>query len=443
MLNRSIIASILSAVALASLVGCGSTTPDSTDPSSEPVATTEAQADAKPLEVAPGAPIKLTAKVDRLLVSPMGDVDALLLDGGKLVRVPPRALAVGAVSPGDSLEIEAWAPKREGGSHLFGAVVKKGGETLVDASQHRGPRGHRPPPPDGETARPHDGRGPGEHPMRIHHLGEAPPELAAISSTGAVVALIDGRDGRPEAVVLADGTTGRLSPRGPALDAKVGDVLTLTGRGTRSAAGTGLFVESVKLPSGETRELDKLPPRPEKLEKTGQIQRTLRDPFGNVDRLLLTDGTLVRLRPDGARPGLAAGQAVRIAGMGSDKHVFARSISTPAGASLYAAPDAPPTPPTERPKLEDIEVSAKITSVVRDARGDAELLLVSDGSAASVRGRLAHDASASLVEGAKVNVRGKGGRYADGASLFVTELSLPSGETFKQPERGPRGHHGR
>ncbi|MCC6645802.1 MAG: hypothetical protein IT374_09560 [Polyangiaceae bacterium] len=451
MLNRSVIASILSAVAIAALAGCSSTDPEPADVSGDASAAAVSAPEAQPLD-APKAPTKLTAKLDRALVSPMGDIDGLLLEGGVVVRVPPRAIAAGAVSPGDTLDIEAWSPRREGGRHLMGAVVKKGAETLVDASQHR--RGHDHArragaegaprldgPPRGDAMPPPDGPPPGDHrPPMMGHRG-APPELAAISSTGAIVALVEGRLGRTEAVVLADGTTGRLSPRGAALDAKVGDVITLTGHGTKSAAGTGLFVESVILASGETRELEKAPPRPEKLEKAGTIQRALRSPMGDVDRLLLTDGTLVRVRPDAASAKLTAGQSVKIDGFGHDKHVFARSIATPAGASLYTAPEGPPARRAERPTLEDVEVSATITAAVRGPRGDVELLLLSDGSTVSVHGRLAHEAAAGLVEGAKVQVRGKGGRYADGASLFATELTLPTGETFKQPERGPRGHH--
>lgn len=444
MLNRSVITAILSAVALASLAGCANPGPESIELSTDTAAVTEAKPERQQLDLAAKARTKLTAKLDRVLVSPMGDVEGLLLDGGVVVRVPPRAIAAGAVSPGDSLDVEAWSPKREGARELLGALVRKGDAVVVDASQHRPGRGHhRPPPPDGDTMAPPDAPPHVDHPMRGHRADGPPPELAAISATGAVVALVEGREGRVDAVVLADGTTGRLSPRGAALEAKLGDVITLTGRGTKSAAGTGLFVESVKLASGETRELDKAPPRPEKLEKVGQIQRMLRDPMGNVDRLLLADGTLVRLRPDGSTAGLTVGQTVKIDGRGHGKHVFAQSIATPSGAPLYAAPDAPPTPPAERPKLEDVEVSATITSALRDPRGNVEVLLLSDGSTVTVRGRLAHEASSALVEGSKVRVRGKGGRYADGASLFATEVTLSSGETITQPEHGPKGHHAR
>lgn len=448
MLTKSVTASVLFAVALATLAGCATPTSDSDVPttvSQESAAVTEA---APKLDVAKKIRAHVTAKVDRVLLSPIGEPDGLLLDDGSVVRLPPRALKADALKRGDAVDVEGSAHGPAASKVLFGAIVKKGDLVVADATTMRGhhhgpppgidgpPPGDAPPPDFAPGARPH-GDGPRHHGMRPG-MGHDVKAMSDVSTSGAVVAVLQGHEGRVDAVVLDDGSTGRLSPHAAALDVKVGDRVTLTGHGTKTASGTGMMIESITLPSGETKQLDKAPPRPEKIEKHAKIQRVIVNPMGHADRLVLADGTQVRIRPDGATAGLTVGQEIQIEGHGAGSWMMAEQIKSVGGASLYADPKGPPTPMGARPALTDIDVAATITTVLRDPRGEIETLLLSDGSTVMVRGRLATQAAAGLVEGAKIQVRGKGGRYASGVSLFATSVTVASGETYSQPDRPVR-----
>ena len=464
MLTKSTTASVLFAVALAALAGCSSQGGEGDASASTATDTAAVTAGAAAAADAPAAALpektQLKAKVDRVLLSPMGGIDGLLLEGGSVVRLPPSAMKADAVARGDVLDIEAFSPPGADSARvLFGATVKKGDVVVAEAKLGpRGPRGHRGPPPgvDAPEAGDHAGRarpprpehargdGPmGMGPMGMGPMGHHPhrehKELATVSSSGVVTALLKAHEGRVDTVLLDDGTTGRLSPRAAELGVAVGDRIKLDGHGTKTEAGTGLFIESVTLASGETKVIDQAPPRPEKIEKSAQIRRAIVNPMGDVDMLLLGDDTLVRLRPDATTAKLTAGQSIKVTGRGHGALVFGEKIASSAGETLYEAPTTPPTPPAERPKLGDVEANATITSVVKNPRGDAELLILSDGTTVMLHGKLAQQASAGLVEGAKIQVRGKGGRYASGTSMFATSITLPSGETFTQPERAPRG----
>ena len=88
-------------------------------------------------------------------------------------------------------------------------------------------------------------------------------KLAPMTSTGKIVAIVTGHKGKVAGVLLDDGTTasaGHKSDLG-ALGLKVGDQVTLTGRGGVYPRGKGMMIEQVKLPSGDSRTLAAAPRR--------------------------------------------------------------------------------------------------------------------------------------------------------------------------------------
>ena len=198
------------------------------------------------------APTVTQGRFQRYLVSPRGDTMGLLLDGGTTVRIP-RDASKGApeLKVGDAVRVEGRAMKTPTGQVITHALVQRGSDTIVDA---RAMKGHE-----------HGGKGKhakGDHAKGEHRKGDhGKAALAPLSSTGKIVAIVSSPRGRVAGVVLDDGTTayaGHKSDLG-ALGLKVGDQVTLTGRGGVYPRGKGMKIEQVKLPSGNSRTLAAAP----------------------------------------------------------------------------------------------------------------------------------------------------------------------------------------
>lgn len=297
------------------LAGCAAQTADGTDTQSLAPALAETPAAAKG---ALAKLTSVDAKFSQWLVSPSGKLTGMLLDDGSVAMVPHHA-ANGATAvtketlqAGDAVHVEGFSHP---GSQVFAfASVKKGDTTIFEAP--RPPQGiarmagisgmgrmHGKPGPDGKPAmqgiegekgqkgengqkgqwREHafdpqkaaewrarreakgaDGEGEGKrawkHEGKRHH--EDLSNLAPATATGTVVALLPGRHGRPgdaRAVVLSDGTVAYA--KHARSDAKLGelvkkgDVISVSGKGGSYDLGKALVIESVKLPSGETKEI--------------------------------------------------------------------------------------------------------------------------------------------------------------------------------------------
>jgi hypothetical protein len=194
------------------------------------------------------APTVTQGRFQRYLVSPRGDTMGLLLDGGTVVRMHPGAMTKGApeLKAGDAVSVEGRARKTPTGQSISHALVKRGSDTIADATamKDRGP---------GKK---------GDHKKGDHKKGEHDKSaLAPLSSTGKIVAIVTGHKGRIAGVILDDGTTasaGHKSDLG-ALGLKVGDQVTLTGRGGVYPRGKGMMIEQVKLPGGSSRTLAAAP----------------------------------------------------------------------------------------------------------------------------------------------------------------------------------------
>jgi hypothetical protein len=216
---------------------------------------TLASADAPPAaqaNAAAVAPSVVDGRFQRYLVSPRGETMGLLLDNGTTVRMHPGAFAKGApeLTAGDALHIEGRVIKTPTGQIITHALVTRGSDTIADATamkdhEHHGKRGEH---------------GEGDHQKGDHDKST----LAHLASTVKIVAIVSGPKGRVSGVILDDGTTARAGHKSDlgALGLKVGDQVTLTGRGGVYPRGKGMVIEQVKLPSGDSRSLAVAPHRP-------------------------------------------------------------------------------------------------------------------------------------------------------------------------------------
>jgi len=190
--------------------------------------------------------VSIDGRFQRYILNPRGHVMGLLLQDGTVVFLPRRAARGAAISlkPYDAIHVDGGAMKTPSGTVIMRPVVRQNGTVLVDASKHRargqhGERGKR-----GERAR--HGR---------EHEGAA---LAPVTAVGRVQAIVSTPRGHVLALLLDDGT----SATGFGLDGvplRIGDRVAVSGKGGAYAQGKALRIETITLPSGETRALPKAP----------------------------------------------------------------------------------------------------------------------------------------------------------------------------------------
>jgi hypothetical protein len=206
-----------------------------------------ADAPAAQARAAAVAPTVVEGRFQRYLVSPRGETTGLLLDGGTVVRVHPDSMTKGApeLKAGDTVRVEGRVMKTPTGQIIMHALVKRGGDVIADGTAMK------------EHVK-------GDHKKGDHKKGEhGGATLAPVTATGKIVAIVTGHKGKVAGVVLDDGTTasaGHKSDLG-ALGLKVGDQVTLTGKGGVYPRGKGMMIEQVKMPGGDSRTLASAAPR--------------------------------------------------------------------------------------------------------------------------------------------------------------------------------------
>jgi hypothetical protein len=213
-----------------------------------------ALAQTAPVE-ATAAPVAVDGRFQRFVVTPQGHLAALVLQDGTVVHLPPHAknLPVAQIRPGDAIHVEGVARKTPTGTMIARAVVKQNGNVIADASQAHGRRGHH----DKDHAGGEEGK-------------RQRPALAPVTASGRVAAVLASPRGRVHTVLLDDGTT--ASGFGlEALSLKVGDRVTVAGKGGAYPQGKALRIETITLPNGETRTL---PARPHHGHRKAAQQQT-------------------------------------------------------------------------------------------------------------------------------------------------------------------------
>lgn len=122
----------------------------------------------------------------------------------------------------------------------------------------------------------------------------------------------------------------------------------------------------------------------------GQVQRMLINPYGEVDGLRLSDGTIVKFAPhmaDALTAAVQVGDAVRIIGRAQARGTVKADavVHTASGRTVYDQP--PPVgegrvlPPHLRAqRLQPQQVEGQVEAVLTGPRGEANGVILSDGS---------------------------------------------------------------
>jgi hypothetical protein len=192
----------------------------------------------------PATPAALDGRFQRYILAPDGRITALVLQDGTVVHVRPHAADEPAANlrAGEPLHVEGGLVKTPTGAMIVRAVVQQGGKVIADGSKEHGHRGHR-----GEGREGREGKGKHAH-----------AQLQPIVATARVSQIVSSPRGRVHEVLLDDGTSafGQLD----SLGLKVGDRVTVAGKGGAYPQGKALRVDTITLPSGEVRTL----PKPER-----------------------------------------------------------------------------------------------------------------------------------------------------------------------------------
>jgi hypothetical protein len=163
----------------------------------------------------------------RWLVSPRGDALGILLADDTIVKLPKGAAAQASLKPGDALHVEGRSHQVDQAKVIAHATVSKEGKVLFAENGKADQRAER----------------------------DQGARLQPMTATGKVIAVIPARKGALLGVVLDDGTTVIFGhgTAGSDVVVKVGDSVTVEGRGGTYPIGTGIAAQSIKLPSGETK----------------------------------------------------------------------------------------------------------------------------------------------------------------------------------------------
>jgi len=186
-----------------------------------------------------GTPAKVSGVVARYVIGPLGHVRGFLLKDGTFVKVPREGgdALVKAVPVGQTVSVEGVSPVSGGGKKIMRASVY-GQHGLVLAA-----------PAKGEWKRDREARKTERETMRAEIQ-----KLPAASANGTVESVVMGRRGKPEAIILDNGTSVFLShslaravtSRG----IRVGDRIQVEGKGATYAAGASLVIKSITFADG-------------------------------------------------------------------------------------------------------------------------------------------------------------------------------------------------
>ena len=131
-------------------------------------------------------PTSLDSKLVRYLVNPFGEVDELLLDGGKTARVPPHmgAALTASLKAGDPISVQGRSAA-EGTIDAFSVTNTETKQVVLRSRTD----------------------------FKLPHWFRT-MRLSSLKASSKIVATLNGPRGEPNGVVLEDGTVVRLGPNG-------------------------------------------------------------------------------------------------------------------------------------------------------------------------------------------------------------------------------------
>ena len=373
------------------------------------------------------ARLTIDGKFAHYLVSPNGEVDGIVLEDGTVTRFPPHALAlapeIAPLQSGDVVRLEGDAVNGPTGPVLAHASVSKGNTVIV--------RGDFPPPPapgePGAGPRAHHG---GKHGRKGPH-GPHEESLRPMTVTGKIQGFLPDPHGRVDGILFVDGTNARAGKkvRLETLALKAGDTITVTGKGGNYPQGSSLHIETMTLPTGETRSLDLPHAKLTPVSHEGEIACILLNPHGDLNGFILKDSTLIRVRPTAPIPQLIAGTRIRAEGEGTPAFVRADKITlTATGAVLDLS--IPPRALRVPHVLTMLDDSSIVLQVVNTPEGDVDSLVLQDGAIVELPSKLRDQAGDTLTVGTRLTARGEGGTYGLVKAFRADRVQLASGQIF-------------
>ena len=202
--------------------------------------------------------------------------------------------------------------------------------------------------------------------------------------------------------------------------------------------------------------------------RDGIVAQVLVSPRGDVDGLLLRDGSLVRFPPhtltdaSSLRVGMKVhveGEAATNAGVLTVFHAQltadGRALTTedadpphrrqhgPEGRGERGA-RGPREGDEARPELSAVSAHGIVRTLLANPRNDVDGFILDDGTVVRA-GPHAKLASLGVAVGAAVTVEGRGGSYPQGRSIHAASLQVGSGAMVALPKHGKhegRGPHG-
>ena len=190
---------------------------------------------------------------------------------------------------------------------------------------------------------------------------------------------------------------------------------------------------------------------------TGRIQQWLINPNGDVDGLLLADGTQVAFPPHlsaTVQQTMKPGDTVQVAGWRAPNVSVVRAATLTATTSGRSVSDQPPgfgaMPPRPREPgaLTAMSASGRVARQLYTDRGDANGVVLDNGTIVRFPPHVGAQLAPTLQAGSTLHAKGWGSRGAQGSALEATAIGTTADgmrELFAgpgsepPPPRAPRG----
>lgn len=201
-----------------------------------------------------------------------------------------------------------------------------------------------------------------------------------------------------------------------------------------------------------------LPPGPDaeaagSVTLDGRVQQWLLNPNGEIDGLLLVDGTQVAFPPHlsaSVQQTMKPGDAVQVSGWRTPGAPVLRAASLSAnGRSVVGQPPAfgstPPAPRDPR-ALTAMSASGRVARPLYTGRGDINGVLLDNGSIVRFPPHVGAELAPTLQAGSTLHAKGWGSRGPLGSAIEATAIG-PTAEGMRElfagpgmaPQPGPRG----
>lgn len=190
---------------------------------------------------------------------------------------------------------------------------------------------------------------------------------------------------------------------------------------------------------------------------SGRVQQWLLNPNGEVDGLLLADGTQVAFPPHLSamvQQTLKPGDAVQISGWRAPGAPVVRSASLSANGRTVAdqppALGSPPPAPRDPGALIAMSASGRVSRLLYTGNGDVNGVLLDNGSIVRFPPHVGAEMASSLQPNSTVYAKGWGSRGPMGSAIEATAIGSSADgmrELFAgpgvEPPRGPMGRRER